>query len=184
MGWRCVLFLHCRRTKRTNSFKAVDSTPPFSHNPIIYSPWHASCSDAEHGERAGDPRPRYPEQLADGWVDYLRLDTPQGIYTMMNKLWAHQPALLRGAPLVAGLAGRWSFQHVVRRWVVLVGLPRLRCLPTCSATLCALSLGCSSSQRAHLETPCNCGRRRLWGPSTSCVCCALTQSATASSSPT
>ena len=71
-------------------------------------------SDAEHGERAGDPRPRYPPYLAGGWVPYIRLDAPQAAYAALNALWAHQPALLRSAPLVAGLVGRWTWAHLVR----------------------------------------------------------------------
>lgn len=81
------------------------------HHPTLPS---RPCRDAEHGEREGDPRPRYAEQLVSGWVDYVRLDTPQSVYTALNKLWAHQPVLLRGAPLATGLVGRWSFQQLVR----------------------------------------------------------------------
>lgn len=73
----------------------------------------ASRRDAEHGEREGDPRPRFHGQLADGWVDYIRLDTAQNVYRTLNKLWTHQPVLLRGTPLAAGLVGRWSFQQLV-----------------------------------------------------------------------
>ncbi|KAL4452346.1 hypothetical protein ABPG75_008008 [Micractinium tetrahymenae] len=73
-----------------------------------------SHADAQHGEREGDPRPRYAEAQASGWLDYIRLDTPQSTYTALNKLWAHQPVLLQGAPLVAGLVGRWSFQQLAR----------------------------------------------------------------------
>jgi len=70
------------------------------------------CRDALHGEREGDPRPRYAEQVADGWVDYISLDAPQSVYTALNKLWAHQAVLLRSTPLVAGLVGRWSFEQL------------------------------------------------------------------------
>lgn len=76
---------------------------------------HPPCSDAEHGERAGDPRPRYGEALCSEWVDYIRPDAPQSMYAALNKLWAHQPVLLQGTLLVAGLAGRWSLQQLVRR---------------------------------------------------------------------
>ena len=82
-------------------------------------PCLTACRDAEHGEREGDPRPRYDEHHVDAaWVDYLRLDSPQSVYTALNTVWAHQPVLLRGTPLVTGLVGRWSFQHLVRhfRW--------------------------------------------------------------------
>jgi hypothetical protein len=47
-------------------------------------------------------------------VDYVRLDTPQSVYTALNKLWAHQPVLLRGTPLAMGLVGKWSFRQLVR----------------------------------------------------------------------
>eukprot|EP00887_Chlorella_sp_A99_P002105 scaffold21.g2105.t1 len=70
--------------------------------------------DAQHGEREGDPKPRCAEGLAEEWAPYLTLDTPQSVYAALNKLWASEPVLLRGTPLVAGLAGRWSFQHLVR----------------------------------------------------------------------
>jgi hypothetical protein len=71
------------------------------------------CRDAEHGEQEGDPRPRFPEHIVDGWVDYIQLDTAQNVYRAVNKLLDHQPVLLRGTPLVAGLVGRWSFRHLV-----------------------------------------------------------------------
>lgn len=65
--------------------------------------------------------PRHGKVVSDGWVDYVRLDTPQSMYAVLNKLWAHQPVLLQGTPLVAGLVGRWSFQHLVSPGVVLRG---------------------------------------------------------------
>ncbi len=72
------------------------------------------CRDAQRGEREGDPRPRYSDAQVAGWLDYIRLDTPQSVYAALNKLWAHQPVLLQGSPLVAGLAGVWSFDQLVR----------------------------------------------------------------------
>lgn len=83
-----------------------------------------SRSDAEHGERPGDPRPRYADAQASGWVDYIGLDSPQGVYAALNKLWAQEPALLKGAPLVAGLVGKWTFARLVSG--------RLGCLLACS----------------------------------------------------
>lgn len=61
----------------------------------------------------GGPPPRYREQQADGWVEYLKLDSPQNVYAALAKLREHQPALLQGTPLVAGLVGRWTFPHLV-----------------------------------------------------------------------
>ena len=61
----------------------------------------------------GGPPPRYREQQADGWVDYLKLDSPQNVYAAFAKLREHQPVLLQGTPLVTGLVGRWSFAHLV-----------------------------------------------------------------------
>ena len=69
--------------------------------------------DAEHGEREGDPKPRYDEYMVEDWVDYIKLDTAQNGYRALNKMWAGQPVLLCGTPLVSGLVGRWSLQQLV-----------------------------------------------------------------------
>lgn len=63
--------------------------------------------------RAGCPPPRYREQQVDGWVEYLKLDSPQNVYAALAKLRDHQPVLMQGAPLVGGLVGRWTFPHLV-----------------------------------------------------------------------
>ena len=129
---------------RCCSIKGPHNTPPHPSHP---------CRDAEHGEREGDPRPRYAEQLAAGWVDYVRLDTPQSVYTALNKLWAHQPVLLRGTPLAAGLLGRWSFQQLVRP--LGGGATDTRLSSSCSAWLpCAQPCTCRTATAAPLPLDC------------------------------
>ncbi len=94
------------------------------------------CRDAEHGEKEDDPKPRYDEYMAEDWVEYVKLDTAQNTYRALNKIWANQPVLLKGTPLVAGLVGRWGMQQLVRvlrRRVhqdLLLPLPEFLCM-TC-----------------------------------------------------
>lgn len=83
------------------------------------------CRDAQHGEKEGDPKPRYDDSMAEDWVEYIKMDTSPNIYRALNKMWAHQPVLMRGAPLVAGLVGRWSMQQLVG--VLLAGLAAGKC---------------------------------------------------------
>jgi hypothetical protein len=129
--------------------------------------------DAEHGEREGDPRPRFPEAAARGWVEYVELDSAQRVYRAINQMRAHQPVLLRGTPLVAGLVGRWSFRHLVsqrrRREVGGRGAGREK----------------SSGHHEPVQTPFVALRRQAaLGRTASCACCARTPSAAASSSAT
>lgn len=140
-----------------------------SHAPHLLTT-HRPRSDAEHGERAGDPRPRYAEAQAGGWVDYVRLDAPQGVYAALNKLWAQEPALLKGAPLVVGLVGKWTFERLVR-----VG-------GACEGRSSDVSLCCRRLLPALTTPSCFLAcRRRRWGRGRSCACCAPTRGATGSS---
>lgn len=141
--------------------------------------------DAQHGEREGDPCPRYAAAQASGWLDYIRLDTPQSIYTALNKLWAHQPVLLQGAPLVAGLVGRWSFEQLVGaggaqhsfRCACKPSYLRRRCFPGClhirglehRGRICPTAL-----------VPAATSRRATWAAASSSACCARTHGATGS----
>jgi hypothetical protein len=52
--------------------------------------------------------------MADGWADYITLDTPQSVYRALNAVWDHRPVLLRGSPLVAGLAGKLGFRALAQ----------------------------------------------------------------------
>jgi hypothetical protein len=102
--------------------------------------------DAEHGEREGDPKPRYSEHIDEEWLDYVMLDCAQSIYAALQKLWSDQPVMLRGSPLVAGLVGRWGFKRLVRTLSehhVINGR-----LPQCCA--CHLPVGTSISGRVSL----------------------------------
>lgn len=119
---------------------------------------------------AGLPPPRYGARVADGWVPYLRLDSAQNVYALLNTLWAQEPVLLQGAPLAAGLVGKWSFAQLVSC--------RVNAGRRCMQDRAPLP---STNLRPLASPAC---RRRRWGPSRSCACCAPTQSATASSSGT
>lgn len=69
--------------------------------------------DAQHGEKEGDPKPRYSDHIAAGWVPYITMDTAQSTYAALNQIWSHQPVLMRNTPLVSGLVGRWGLQPLV-----------------------------------------------------------------------
>lgn len=64
--------------------------------------------------------------MGEQWVEYITLDTAQNVYSALKKLWASDPVMMRGTPLVAGLAGRWSLQHLVR-------MPPTHLPPACTA---------------------------------------------------
>jgi hypothetical protein len=41
---------------------------------VFYFYFNFLARDAEHGEREGDPKPRYGAGLADGWIERLTMD--------------------------------------------------------------------------------------------------------------
>jgi len=56
--------------------------------------------DSEHGERQGDPKPRFEHCFQADWLDYITLNSPQSVYSSINKIWSGTPTLLRSAPLL------------------------------------------------------------------------------------
>jgi hypothetical protein len=101
-GWE----LTTRGKGRLKPRRARPAAPP-APPPRLAAVAHA---DAERGEEAGDPPPRHPPWLCDGWVEYAALDgAPAEGYAALSALWEHRPVLLRGAPLAARLAGALGF---------------------------------------------------------------------------
>lgn len=57
--------------------------------------------DTEHGEEQGDPKPRFHPSLDGGWLEYLKLDSPQSVYSAHKAVWAGRPVVLQKAPLIS-----------------------------------------------------------------------------------
>ncbi|GAB4818813.1 hypothetical protein N2152v2_005859 [Parachlorella kessleri] len=85
--------------------------------------------------------------MVEDWVDYITLDTAQNGYKALNKMWAGQPVLLRGTPLVSVLVGRWSLQQLVRAATAAADSPKLRPL----TVLCSDARRCRFMEYEELK---------------------------------
>ena len=63
--------------------------------------------------REGDPAPRYPGSMCDGWMPVFSMASASESYKALACMRGSEAVLMRGAPLVASLASTWSLLHLV-----------------------------------------------------------------------
>ena len=85
--------------------------------------WRRVRRSAARGAQEGDPAPRYPEGMCDGWLPAFSMASATESYAALACMRGAEAVVMRGAPLVAGLTSCWSLRHVVRRPVLPQGTP-------------------------------------------------------------
>ena len=116
-----------------------------SHNVV-------TCSDIEHGDSGGFPRPRFLARLKGAWVNCKHLNQPGDMHLACSMMRASSPVKLRNCLLTQKLLSEWSLAHLVCNSQI--GFVFGRCMRSFLTPFpcCIVASDCSSLQQ-HITLP-------------------------------
>lgn len=64
------------------------------------------------GEKAGDPKPRFPKEMAKEWVEKASVEDPVELSRSMIQCRKGQPVAWKKSSMVQGLLGKWTLEYL------------------------------------------------------------------------